>query len=140
MLIYCYQVFSFQVNIVSGEAKQEFSAKTDMSWKDFQKHVLECLDNPQAMQLTCKVSGDTGKALYLKVEDDFITAMERLCQQAWHARTHAVTLEIKNIIHFRLLRNESKIDSYDMLVGKSCKTTYCQVEKEISGEGYPTGS
>ncbi len=81
VILTCYYlVFTFQVNVISNEAKHEFSAETDMSWKDFQVHVLKCLDNPQAIQLTCKVLGDTGKASYLKDEDDFNTAMERLCQ------------------------------------------------------------
>ena len=45
-----------------------------------------CLDNPQAVQLTCKVLGDTGKALYLKDEDDFDTTMEHLCQRGLNVR------------------------------------------------------
>jgi len=89
-----------------------------MSWNDFRAHVLKHLENPQAVQLTCKVLGDTGKASYLKDEDDFNTTMERLCQRAMNARTRAVSLEVKNIVCL-CLRNESQVDSHDTPVGKT---------------------
>jgi hypothetical protein len=50
------------------------------------------------VELAYKVTGDTGRASYLKNEDDFRSAMGRLCQKANNARSPTVCLEIRNII------------------------------------------
>lgn len=94
-----YAVFSFQVDVVAGEAKHEFTAETDITWDDFRSRVLVHLDNAMhAVQLACKVSGDTGKLSHLNNVDDFNATIERLRQRAYNARTRAVCLEVKNIV------------------------------------------
>ena len=92
-------VFKFQVDVVSGHAKREFSAVTDMSWMDFRRQVFLHLDsNGVPVELAYKVSGDTGKASHLQNEADFETVIGRVYQRASSARTRAVSMEIKNIV------------------------------------------
>ena len=92
-------VFSFQVDVISSDARREFTAETDIPWEDFQRRILLYLENANGpVELACKVTGDTGKASHLKNEDDFKSAMGRLCHKANNARSRAVCLEIKNIV------------------------------------------
>lgn len=90
-------VFRFQVDVIDGNAKREFSAETDTCWKDFRSCVLGFLEN-MSVELAYKITGDTGKASHLKTEADFTSAMVRLCQKATTACTRAVGMEIKNIV------------------------------------------
>ncbi|KAM6497032.1 hypothetical protein JOM56_007505 [Amanita muscaria] len=98
LLTYLLLVFSFQVDVSDGEARQEFVAETDMTWEVFHAKVLRYLESAAGkVELTCKVSGDTGKAGQMKGEEDYKSALERVRQRAQNARTRAVSLEIKNI-------------------------------------------
>ena len=92
-------VFTFQVDVVAGEAKRDFSAETDITWEDFQKRAITYLDtNGQAVQLTCKVTGEPGKASHLGNANKFDAVIGRLRQKASTAGTKAVGLEVKNIV------------------------------------------
>ena len=92
-------VFTFQVDVVAGEAKHDFFAQTDIIWEDFRKLAIACLDiNGQAVQLTCKVTGETGKASHLGNANEFDAIIGRLRQKASNARTKAVGLEVRNIV------------------------------------------
>jgi hypothetical protein len=92
-------VFSFQVDVIDGDAKREFTAETDILWDDFRRRILLYLENVNgSVELAYKITGDTGKASHLKNEDDFRSAMGRLCQKANNARSRAVCLEIRNIV------------------------------------------
>lgn len=92
-------VFKFQVDVISGHAKREFSAVTDMSWMEFRHQVISHLDSHgDPVELAYKVSGDTGKASHLKNEGDYEMAIGRVYQRASNARTRAVGMEIKNIV------------------------------------------
>jgi hypothetical protein len=91
-------VFSFQVDIVGGEMKREFSTETDVSWEDFRNWVIGYLAPTSSFELVYKVSDDNGKASHLDSVGDFNTAMERLCHGAGNACTRAVSLEIRNIV------------------------------------------
>ena len=92
-------VFKFQVDVVSGHAKREFSAVTDMSWMEFHCQVVSHLDaNGDPVELAYKVSGDTGKASHLKNKADFEMAIGRVYQRASAARTRAVSMEVKNMV------------------------------------------
>jgi hypothetical protein len=92
-------VFSFQVDVISNDARREFTAETDIPWEDFRRRVFLYLENAnRPVELACKVTGDTGRALHLKSEDDFKSAMGRLCHKANNARSRAVCLEIRNIV------------------------------------------
>lgn len=94
-----YTVFKFQVDVVGGDAKREFNAETDIPWEDFRRRVLVHLEDANGpVELACKVTGETGRASHLKNEDDFKSAMGRLCQKANNARSRAVCLEIRNIV------------------------------------------
>lgn len=96
-------VFSFQVDVSDGEARREFVAETDMTWEVFHAKVLRYLESAAGkVELTCKVSGDTGKAGQMKGEEDYRSALERVRQRAQNARTRAVSLEIKNIVSIRI--------------------------------------
>jgi hypothetical protein len=88
--------FSFVVDIVGGKAKCDFSAETDLSWPGFQRCVSVYLRN--VVELTYKVTGDTGGARFLNNANKFKTAMERICQKVYSAHTHAVVLEIRDIV------------------------------------------
>ncbi|KAM6501941.1 hypothetical protein JOM56_001918 [Amanita muscaria] len=69
-----------------------------MTWEVFHAKVLRYLESAAGkVELTCKVSGDTGKAGQMKGEEDYKSALERVHQRAQNARTRAVSLEIKNI-------------------------------------------
>jgi hypothetical protein len=70
-------MFNFQIDVLGGKAKCEFSADTDISWPDFQQTIAVYLGNNT--ELLYKVTGDNGRGSYLKSGDDFKTAMERLC-------------------------------------------------------------
>lgn len=89
-------VFGFQVEIFGGKTKNVFFAETDIEWPDFQRRVALYLG--KNTELVYKVAGDNGKGYYLKSDDDFKTAMERLCQRAYNARTRAVALEIRDMV------------------------------------------
>ncbi|KIL54470.1 hypothetical protein M378DRAFT_92482, partial [Amanita muscaria Koide BX008] len=74
-------VFSFQVNVISGEARREFSAETDGSWEDFRQRVVGYLESATGVvKLGYKVSGDTGKPTHLATIDDYRQAMDRIVQ------------------------------------------------------------
>ena len=89
-------VFKFQVDVVGGKAKCEFSAETDISWPDFQRRIAVYLG--KNTELMYKVTGDPGKASYLNDGDNFKNAMEKLCQRAYNARTRPVALEIRDMV------------------------------------------
>ena len=92
-------VITFQVDVVAGEAKRNFLAETDITWEDFQKRAITYLDtNGQAVQLTCKVTGEPGKASHLGNASEFDAIIGHLCQKASNARSKAVGLEVKNIV------------------------------------------
>jgi hypothetical protein len=81
-------VFSFQVNVISGEARREFSAETDRSWEDFRGRVVGHLESATgAVKLAYKILGDAGKPTILETIDDHQQAMERIVQKAKVART-----------------------------------------------------
>jgi hypothetical protein len=85
--------------VVTGDAKREFSAETDITWDDFQRRVLVYLENTnQTVQLACKLSSEPGKASHLANINDFNAVIARLRQTASSARTKAVGLEVKNIV------------------------------------------
>ena len=85
--------------MVSGHARREFCAVTDMSWIEFRHRVVSYLDsNDNPVELAYKVSGDTGKAYLLKNEADFEMAIGQVYQRASSARTRAVGMEIKNMV------------------------------------------
>jgi hypothetical protein len=92
-------VFTFQVDVVAGEAKRDFLAERDITWEDFRTRTITYLDtNGQAVQLTCKVTGEPGKASHLGNANEFEAVIGRLHQKASNARTKAVGLEVKNIV------------------------------------------
>ncbi|KAF8234677.1 hypothetical protein L208DRAFT_1260825, partial [Tricholoma matsutake] len=74
-------VFSFKVNVISGEARCEFSAETDGSWEDFQICVVGYLETATGVvKLGYKVSGDTGKPTLLETIHDYQQAMDHIVQ------------------------------------------------------------
>ena len=93
-----YLVYTFQVDVVAGEAKCDFSADTDISWEDFHRLVITYMDSSTAVQLAYKISGDNGRASHLNSARDFMTAMERLSQRACSACSWPVSMEVKNIV------------------------------------------
>ena len=97
-----YAVFSFQVDVIGDDARaarREFSVESDISWEDFHRRVLSYLETARGVvELTCKVTGEMGKASHLKGTEDFKAAMTRLCQKANNARSRAVGLKIRNIV------------------------------------------
>ena len=98
----CSIVFTFQTDVISGDAKRDFSARTDMERDDFRSRVHAYLDGPdKSIQLAYKISGDTGKPSHMNNNHDFTAAMTRLTDKARHARSRAVCLEIKNIVCVR---------------------------------------
>ena len=59
-------VWSFDVDIVTGTAKRTFTAHTSMTWQILVKTIMINLgDSPKAIQLVCKVTGDTGRISHL---------------------------------------------------------------------------
>ncbi|KAF8876599.1 hypothetical protein CPB84DRAFT_1828973 [Gymnopilus junonius] len=89
-------VFRFQVDVVEGNAKREFTAETDMPWEDFRCLVVGLLEN-MSIELAYKIPGEPGKASLLKTRPDYEAAMSRVCQKALSARSKPVSIEIKNI-------------------------------------------
>ena len=89
-------VFKFQIDVVSGHAKHEFSAITDMSWMEFHHQVVSHLDSNG--DPAYNVSGNTGKASHPKNEADFEMAIGRVYQWASAACTRDVSMEVKNIV------------------------------------------
>ena len=70
-----------------------------MPWGDFADRAKAYLDGtPKPIELAYKISGETGKPVVLAFQDDFETAMERVCTKAVHARTKAVSIEVKNLV------------------------------------------
>ena len=92
-------MFSFQVNIISGEARREFSAETDGSWEDFRCRAIGYLESATgAVKLAYKIVGDAGKPTLLETIDDYQQAMERIVPKAKVARTRAVSIDVKNVV------------------------------------------
>jgi hypothetical protein len=89
-------VWSFNVHVISGDAKREFVAETDAEWNDFRDKVISRLDDTTEIKLTYKMVGEPGKPSHLSNADDFRHAMERVGDKARGARTKAAALEIKN--------------------------------------------
>ena len=86
LLTLAYAVFSFQVDVIGGDSKCEFTAESDVAWEDFHRHVLLYLESATGVvELTCKVTGDIGKASHLKSNEDFKATMTCLCQKASNA-------------------------------------------------------
>jgi hypothetical protein len=94
-----YTVYSFQVDVIAGDAKRGFRAETDIPWEDFKSRVLAYLDSASGeVELVYKFAGDNGRASHLNDAQSFNGVMERLCQKASNARTRAVGLEVKNAV------------------------------------------
>ncbi|EGO01442.1 hypothetical protein SERLA73DRAFT_70628 [Serpula lacrymans var. lacrymans S7.3] len=75
--------FVFTTEVVDGEAKRDFSTVTDMEWDKFYSEVAKLIkDHSKEDQLAYKVSGDTGKPLYMNNEHNFKAAMERVANKA----------------------------------------------------------
>ncbi|EGO04813.1 hypothetical protein SERLA73DRAFT_149175 [Serpula lacrymans var. lacrymans S7.3] len=87
---------SLALVVVDGEAKRDFSAVTNMEDEFYSKGAKLIKVHSKEDQLVYKVSGDTGKPLYMDNEHDFKAAMERVANKAKNACTQAVSLEIKN--------------------------------------------
>ncbi|KAF8872378.1 hypothetical protein BD779DRAFT_1394534, partial [Infundibulicybe gibba] len=75
-------VFTFQVDVILGDAKRDFTVETDISWDTFRNRVHSYLENPSVVQLGYKVSGEAGRMTHLNNPEDFSGAMERICQKA----------------------------------------------------------
>ncbi|KAI0089837.1 hypothetical protein BDY19DRAFT_905570 [Irpex rosettiformis] len=89
-------VFSFQVVVLTGDRKREFTARTDMEWDDLRDRINAYLDCPANLQLVYKVTGDSGQWIMMASDADFRIAMDRLSARASSARTRPVCLEVKN--------------------------------------------
>ncbi|KAG1882071.1 hypothetical protein F4604DRAFT_1536680, partial [Suillus subluteus] len=89
-------VFSFDIDVITGDMKRGFRGETDMPWDDFKSHVLAYLDAPEEVQLVYNFVGDNSKASHLNNAEAFGIAMDRLCHKASNARTRVVALEVKN--------------------------------------------
>lgn len=64
--------------------------------------MLAYLENvTRRVKLTCKVSGDCGKATQLKNEGDFEAAIKQLCRKAGSAHSIPASMEIRNIAKAR---------------------------------------
>lgn len=96
MLTIC-SVYTYQVDVVEGSAKREFTAETDMPWLDFRRRAVGLLEYNE-IELVYKVTGDSGRPSHLKTEADFNSAMARVCQKALSARSRPVGLEIRNTV------------------------------------------
>ena len=94
-------VWSFDVDVVTGNVKRTFTANTSIRWQVLVDEVMINLgDSPKPVQLTCKVTGDTGRMSHLNNVVDWDTILTRLINKVKTARTHAVSLEIKNVVSF----------------------------------------
>ncbi|KAG1765170.1 hypothetical protein EV702DRAFT_943726, partial [Suillus placidus] len=90
-------VFSFDVDVITGDMKRGFCGETNMPWEDFKSRVLAYLDSTaEEVQLVYKFAGDTSKATHLNDAEVFSIAMNRLCHKASNARTRVIALEVKN--------------------------------------------
>ncbi|KAG2093890.1 uncharacterized protein F5147DRAFT_585238, partial [Suillus discolor] len=69
-------VFSFNIDIITGDMKRRFHGKTDMPWDNFKSHILAYLDAPEEVQLVYKFMGDNGKASHLNDAEAFSIAMD----------------------------------------------------------------
>ena len=71
------------MNVISGEARREFSVETDGSWEDFRHGVVGYLEDATGtVKLAYKVFGDPGRPTLLETIDDYKQAMEHIVQKS----------------------------------------------------------
>ncbi|KAG1839817.1 hypothetical protein DFJ58DRAFT_630082, partial [Suillus subalutaceus] len=75
-------VFSFDIDIITGDMKRGFCGETDIPWDDFKSRILAYLDAPEEVQLVYKFIGDNSKASHLNDAEAFGIAMDQLCHKA----------------------------------------------------------
>ena len=94
-------VWLFDVDVVMGTVKRTFTAYTSLMWQVLVDKVMINLGNsPKPVQLVCKVTGNTGRMLHLNNVVDWDTILTCLITKVKTAHTHAVLLEIKNVVSF----------------------------------------
>ena len=94
-------VWSFDVDVITGTAKRTFTAHTSVRWQVLVDEIMINLGNsPKPVQLVCKITGDTGRMSHLNNVVDWDTILTRLITKVKAARTHAVSLEVKNVVSF----------------------------------------
>ena len=91
-------MWHFVVEVVDKNIKQTFDAQTNIEWLDFQDKVLHHLEKASSEVWLVHRIGETGAMLYLAGESDWDIAMCRLQGKIRSARTHPVSLEIKNVV------------------------------------------
>ena len=121
------------MNVISGEARREFSVETDGSWEDFRRRVVGYLEDATGtVKLAYKVFGDPGKPTLLETIDDYKQAMEHIVQKARVARTRAVSIDIKNIVSVRSYKH----GNMNLLASLSGETS-CKIEETKPSRRYP---
>ena len=92
-------VFHFQTTVFTRDVKQEFNAETDISWEDFADRAKAFLDDtPKPIKLALKITGEAGKPTLILDTTAFRGVMARLVDKAMHARSKAVSVEVKNLV------------------------------------------
>jgi len=90
-------VWLFDVAIYEGNARHMFTARTDMTWKDFRDRVVARLD-AMDVRLVYRLNVDTRAWLDLSCEADMTKALTQVGGKALVARTREVSMGIKNMV------------------------------------------
>lgn len=125
-------VFRFQVVVVTGKERREFTFHTNSTWEELHREVHATLGKPAAMELLCRLTGDAGSGWSrLASAQDHVDAMSRVYTKASSARTRPVGLEIRNSVSPAVHDASMMFKMYSLQVqlGSDCATANGQVEE-----------
>ncbi|KAI9429240.1 hypothetical protein H4582DRAFT_2089715 [Lactarius indigo] len=91
-------VWEFRIEVVDDNIKHTFNAHTNMKWYNFLDKVHWHFDRPHSeVCVGFQISGDAGAMSYLASEYDWDDMLAWLLGKVKSTRTHAVSMEIKNM-------------------------------------------
>ena len=87
------------MEVIDNHIKHAFAARTDVSWLDFQDEVLQHFTRRHDdVSIGYWFGGEAGPVLPVDCEADRKNAIGRLQDKLLGARTHAVSMEVKNLV------------------------------------------
>ena len=87
------------MEVIDNHIKHAFAAQTDMSWLDFQDEVLQHFTRwHDDISIGYWFGGDAGPVSPIDCEADWKNAIGQMQDKLLGAQTHAVSMEVKNLV------------------------------------------
>jgi hypothetical protein len=84
--------------MIDGKIKQTFTSQTDKTWREFSEEAFRYFAAPRSEVWMGYRFGRETAMSYLRFEEQWTEALERLRAKAKAARQVAVLMEIKNVV------------------------------------------